>query len=159
MTTYYRHAHGCGSGCTKSFIKFDNNKITLVLNSDWMGNNKVHYTFEGEYLPIAKPYGIVQLNSCVNNVTNEEFKRSICFDTYIFDSPLETEWYQHQDKYSIGLYCGGGNYSNNTFQLQLYLNTKIEDRSFDNLDKFVKMINGLKYEICTEEDYVTMKKY
>lgn len=122
--------------------------------------SKIHYTFEGEYLPISEPYGIIQLNQYTNNVTNEECKRSVCFDTYIFDKPLETEWYQHQDKYCIGLYAGGGNYSNNHFHLQLYLNTMIEDQPFiDNLEKVIKMINGMKYEICLEEDYTMLRKY
>jgi len=158
MIKYYRHAHGCGSGCTKSFIKLEGNTVTLVVNSDWMGGKKVHYVLEGEYLPIAEPYGIIQIKSGTNMTTNELFNVNICFDAYIFNSSLPTEWGQHEDKFAIDLYAGGGCYSTSTFQLQLHLNKTIINK-FDGFEKVVEFVNGLKYDVCTEDNYVAMKKY
>ena len=166
-TKYFRHAHGCGSGCTKSFIKLeeelDNSykKVTIVLYSAWMGSyQKIHYIFEGEFLPIQEPFGLLRIEKATNMNTNEVTNTNFCFDAYFFNNEMSTEWFQHQDKIGIDLYMGGGCYSTSMFSVQIRLNDDIIN-SYGDLDKesIVKLVDGLKYGVCTEDDYTTLRKY
>ncbi|AYV77086.1 MAG: hypothetical protein Barrevirus11_16 [Barrevirus sp.] len=159
---YFRSSIGCGSGSTLSFIKLEeDNKVTLILYSAWMGSPKDQqpfYKFEGEYLHIDGPYGLFKITKETNMKTGETCNVDICFDSFLFEKELATEWGQHQDKVILGIYIAGGVYFTQTFSLQIHVNKNIND-DHDKLSFAIKLLDGLKYEKCLESDYDQMKRY
>ena len=160
MSTYYCHKHGCGTGSTKSYVKIDlDGQVTINLRSAWMGSGRLNYDLSCTLFPIDKTYNIIKVNKFTElcKDQNKVYNNDTYFDTYIFDEPLDTEW----DKLSledvpIGLYMGSGCHSVETFQLSMHINntilTNINDED-SQLYKVVNVLNGLKYELVTEEIY------
>lgn len=159
MAVYYQHSHGCGSGYVDSYIKLDpDNKLSIRLRYGWMGDERLNYNLLCTLLPISKPYNMLRVDQftelCKDG--NKEHKEDAYFDTYIFDDVLETEWLKYPiDDIPIGLYMGNGCRSTEKFQLQMNVNKSVVS-SIDKdspLQKIIRIIDGLKYEIITEEQY------
>ena len=155
MTTYYRHAHGCGSGYVDSLIKIEpENKVTINFSYGWMGDEKLKYELACTLLPVHKPYHIIRIDSFHDGTS--EHKNNAYFDTYIFNEVLNTEWSMYSiDDVPIGLYFGNGCRSIHKFQLQMFKNNSVISNvpKHTKLSKIVKLLNGLKYEIILELEF------
>lgn len=155
MARYFRHDHECGSGYVDALIKLEpDNNVTIDLRYGWMGDEKLRYTLLCTFLPVSGPYHIIKVNSFDDGKT--EHKLDAYFDTYIFEQVLDTEWLKYpMDDVPIGLYMGNGCRSTERFQLQMFNNTRIISgvNKHTKLSKVVKILNGLKYEAVSANEY------
>lgn len=162
MSTYYHHSHGCGSGHVHSSIKIDSdNKATIKLKYGWMCDERLCYEMMCTLFHTDGPYHIIKVNEFMETTETENkiTHADAYFDTYIFEKPLDTEWMKFPiDDIPIGLYMGNGCHSTEKFQLQIFENREVVSDVYtvfkdDRLKKVIKILNGLKYELSTEEIY------